>query len=236
MKRPLLADISQWGRCHVPIGSRQGVLDGNGRQLHEEVSRSGDQRSKSQPEAVKDHPLRALNTQRPTRITLRREQCGEPISPCRASSRADRWRAQPGSTQSGREAGSGRPSGKGRPGSPENGGQAPNRSTAACHIRREPTRQGGLQCGGRPHYTGPGAAAGQTPQCGEGTSPAARPNIRAKTWARHQHRPAGLRSSKSSPARMESNRSSSTPRQGWSGSQQSKTDDTAVIAAIDAVG
>ena len=118
----------------------------------ERPKQKGTARSRQGPSTTR------ADTQRPTRITLRREQCGEPISPCRASSRADRWRAQPGSTQSGREAGSGRPSGKGRPGSPENGGQAPNRfrrlsiprgthSPTWARVRGPPptTRDRGLQ-------------------------------------------------------------------------------------------
>jgi hypothetical protein len=32
------ADIPQWRRCHASISSRQDVLDGNGQQLHEQVS------------------------------------------------------------------------------------------------------------------------------------------------------------------------------------------------------
>jgi hypothetical protein len=45
----------------------------DGRQLHEQVNpRGDDQRSKIQPEAVKDNPLRAPEAQRPASITLRK--------------------------------------------------------------------------------------------------------------------------------------------------------------------
>ena len=59
------------GSCHAPIKLRQDVLDGNGRQLHDRSATTGDRRRTSQPEAVRDNPLRAHEAQRSPRITLK---------------------------------------------------------------------------------------------------------------------------------------------------------------------